>query len=271
MKGCTPTRVLVAVAGAVALTLGAGGEAVARVPATATAPRSTAAASFAAARPDGPLKLLMDRSRSGWISSVLSRGRHDVTKFDPPFAFSLGKTTPAAAFLPWVTTLTLAGTEDHPKLMVAFWSRSFDLLDPGAEPRWHAGAKAAPDVPRTPAGVLEWLTANPRLSISGRKGVTVGGVRGTEIDVGARKAGAFANEACPVAANCVPFLITPPLRLSRNHGDWFEESADVGERVRIEILAVHGKLILIVIDSLEGNRAQNTRIADQFLSTVRFD
>ena len=223
----------------------------------------------AAAPPDTAMQQLTDNARAGFDTATLPRGSHHMTKFVPGYRFSLARPTPASALLPWFTDATLAGSERNPRLQLAFWSDGFDLLDPAVEQSDLAVAKADPGVPRTVDGILAWLKANPRVTISGRRSITIGGAKGTEVLVRPKPGKSYASDLC--ATSCVGLFVTPPLRVSRNHGDWVAEGVGSENPVRLDLLTVHGKLLMVMTDVVAGDFAQSTKVAKQFLSTVRFD
>jgi hypothetical protein len=242
--------------------------------ACATALSLGGAAATAAVRgptPGEAMKHLTARAQSGFGNhAVLPAGRYHMTKFASAYHFALTKTTPAAGVFPWFTELTIAGSNDHPTAQIEFWSGSLDFLKTGVKHNSLTDAKADASVPRTPAGVLGWLMANPGLVVSGRTSVTVGGVKGTEIVIRAKQSANYATDLCG-GSKCVPLLVTPPLKRSRAHGDWISESADSESPVRMVILTVHGTLLLITTDVYSGDIEQQSRLAKRVLSTVRFD
>ncbi len=200
-------------------------------------------------------------------ATPLPPGEQHVTAFDPALSFTLTQTTPAYRLLPWAAAMTLAGSAESPELAVAFWSDLLDFLDPSIEQTTRSGAKAD-QVPKTADGVLEWFLSNPRLSTSEQKNITIDGVEGTEIEVELKQGEAYASELCSPTPTCAPLLIAPPLEVSRTSGSYLYQVADVGVPFRAEILDVNGKMLLILIDARD---LEHQAVADQFLSTLKFD
>ncbi len=70
---------------------------------------------------------------------------------------------------------------------------------------------------------------------------------------------------------CVPFIITPPLSISRNSGDWVTDAVTEDD-MRIDVLDVNGKPLLIILEVADGGVTEPvSQFADDILSTLTFD
>jgi hypothetical protein len=213
---------------------------------------------------------LMNRAAGHGESFTLESGRHHVQALDPSFSFALTKSTPALGMPSRLVGLTLAGEESSPELQLSFWTDSFDLLDPAVKHRTLSKLKADTSAPKTADGVLKWLMAHPRLITSGVKDVTIGGVAGIELGIAVKDGQGYeAHDFC--SSSCAPILFTPPLALPHDKGDWVVDAPAYGERIRIQLLDVHGKLLMLLTEAAGGDYAQNTGPADKVISTLTFD
>jgi hypothetical protein len=213
---------------------------------------------------------VMNRAEGHGESFTLAAGRHHVKALDPSFSFALTKTTPADGMPSRLVGLTLAGDGGSPEVQLSFWTRSFDLLDPAVEHSSLSELKADEGAPKTADGVLQWLMAHPRLITSGVKDVTIGGVAGIEVGVAVKDGRAYeAGDFC--TASCAPILFTPPLAVPHDNGNWIVDAPAVGERIRIQLLDVHGKLLMLLTEVAGGDYAQNAGPADKVISTLKFE
>jgi hypothetical protein len=111
---------------------------------------------------------------------------------------------------------------------------------------------AAPGVGTTSTELVQWLRGLPGLVVSDSKMVTVGGLRGTQVDVGIREGW---TASCPFADGAA----TVPLWLDGKGGYGWVAAGN--ERMRLSVLDVPGGGTLIVdVDAFDGS------VIDQLLS-----
>jgi hypothetical protein len=111
-----------------------------------------------------------------------------------------------------------------------------------------------------------WLTTNPVLDASEPKPVTIGGLRGTQVDLALAPGAENADPSCPVQV-CVSLFIG---RAATWEWDWGFAGP---ERQRLYLLeAPGGDVVAIFVDSLDGTSFDEmTAAADEILPTVTFD
>jgi hypothetical protein len=185
---------------------------------------------------------------------LIAAGSHHTQLFVPGFSFTMAKAS-------WEN---LAMTPGDVGLL--------PLDSPGDEIHFFAHPKPTkPDgtldlsVTVSVDGIASWLAADPALTVTPAKAVTIGGLSGKVMDF-ALAPGTVSHPAdCPVAT-CVILAIG---RSQTWQWDWGTASSD---RERMYVLTAKAGIVLIFVDSLDGTTFDAlTKRADTILATVKFD
>jgi hypothetical protein len=225
---------------AAVLTVGACGDDDDQEPATAT--RETTAGASSGAEAAEPLPR---------APGPLTPGAYVTEVFEPTMSFSLGRGWRVLApETPTFATLVHGGGGEP---LLAF-VRPVRVVDP--ERRYPRGVPESGLLP-IPDDLAGWLARHPLLKAGERKTVTVGGVRGTQIDITVESP--YRSAGCP--APCVLFFATSPE---------FMVQATEGQRIRATILEVDGEQIAIGILASDEGFEELAAPAEQVVETLRF-
>jgi hypothetical protein len=114
-------------------------------------------------------------------------------------------------------------------------------------------------------GIAKWFAADPALTVSPAKAITIGGLSGKVMDFSVAPGTVSHPSDCPVVT-CVDLFIGRSLTWQ---WDWASLSS---ERQRMYVLAAKTGVVLIFVDSLDGTTFDAlTKRADTILATVKFD
>jgi len=114
-------------------------------------------------------------------------------------------------------------------------------------------------------GITKWFAADPALTVSPAKAVTIGGLSGKVMDVSVAPGTVSHPSDCPVVT-CVNLFIG---RSNTWQWDWGSLSS---ERQRMYVLTAKSDIVLIFVDSPDGTTFDTlTKRADTILATVKFD
>jgi len=175
----------------------------------------------------------------------LPAGTYASQRFSPAATFTLPAGWEIASDAPDYLLLRPAGSEVVGVHLFRDWlPASQDLSCPPS---------AEPGVGTTSTEIVQWLRGRPGLVVSDPKIVTVGGLRGTEIDVGIREGW---TASCPFANGTptVPFIVE-----GNSTSQWVIAG---NERLRLSVLDVPGGGTVIVdVDAFDG-RLMDQLIAD---------
>ncbi len=241
---------------------------VASVAAVATPPPSVAASASAAAtttpRPTPVYPTVMTRPTNIPTDGVCEEGRaclgliaagsHHTEVFAPGFSFTMAKTG-------WENIGMSPGDVGL-----------LPLDTPGDEIHFFVHPKPTkPDgtldlsVTVSVDGITKWFAADPALTVSPAKAVTIGGLSGKVMDFALAPGTVSHPSDCPVVT-CVNLLIG---RSNTWQWDWASLSS---ERQRMYVLTAKDGVVLIFVDSLDGTTFDAlTKRADTILATVKFD
>ncbi|MEI8333739.1 MAG: hypothetical protein WCH74_07785 [Chloroflexota bacterium] len=179
------------------------------------------------------------------LATGLPAGTYSSQRFSPGATFTLPAGWEIATDAPDYLLVRPAGSDVVGIHLFRDWlPASQDLACPST---------AEPGVGTTSTEIVKWLRERPGLVVSDPRIVTVGGLRGTEVDVGIRDGW---TASCPFAGGTptVPFLVD-----SGSASQWVIAG---GERLRLSLLDVPGGGTVIVdIDDFDG-RLMDQLIAD---------
>jgi hypothetical protein len=207
-----------------------------RAPATSDTPAGTsteAAAAKPLPRAPGPLP----------------PGAYTTAAFTPTVSFSIGRGWRVLAPEDRTFATLVHGADQDPLLAFV---RPVRVIDPR---RRYTGEVPEDALLPLPDDLVEWLARHPRLNASGRKAVTVGGVRGTQIDIAVESP----YPAC--LDPCVLFFATSP--------DFTVQAAE-SQKIRATRLEVEGQQILIGILASERRFAALVPVAERVVETIKF-
>lgn len=129
--------------------------------------------------------------------------------------------------------------------------------------------KFASGVGSTPNDLATWLAGNDQLQVTPAKAVTVGGLKGLQMDVRlADDATATGPADCPTATCVTVFLGEDPSSSPTWEWDWALAGV---ERMRVYLLTSKHGTIVVIVDSVDGTTFDATsQAADKILPTVKF-
>ncbi len=120
-------------------------------------------------------------------------------------------------------------------------------------------------VTMTAAGISEWLAANQNVTVGPVTDVSIGGLKGKQMDIAISEDAVVAAGDCPVP-RCLGLL--------KGQGStwaWDWGTAD-SEMQRLYVLDGKDGPVLIIVDSLDGTTFDSlTAAADAILASVKFD
>ena len=176
-------------------------------------------------------------------------GVYTTGVFKPTVSFTLGRgwrvLAPESA-----TFATLVHGADRDPLLA--FVRPVRVVDPD---RRFTGEVPQDALLPVPDDFVGWFARHPRLGTSGRKAVTVGGERGTQIDISIEAP----YPAC--GGPCVQFFATAPGSLV--------PASDL-QKIRATQLEVDGQRFLIGILATEQGFAELVPVAEQVVETIEF-
>jgi hypothetical protein len=176
-------------------------------------------------------------------------GTYTTAVFEPGVSFSLGRGWRVLA--PETPTFaTLVHGEDQDPLLA--FVRPVRVFDPR---RRYGGEVPEDALLPVPDDLVDWLARHPRLKTTEPKEVTVGGVRGEQIDISVESPYAACLEPC------VMFFATGP--------DFFVQAVE-SQDIRATGLEVESQQILIGILASERNFDELVPIAERVVQTVDF-
>ena len=117
----------------------------------------------------------------------------------------------------------------------------------------------------TAAGVADWMSGNPNLTVGPVTDVNVGGLTGKQMDIALAPSAVVPTGDCPVQ-RCLGLL--------NAQGSTWEWDFGIADSEMQRVYALDGKdgVVLIFVDSLDGTTFDSlTKAADTILKTVKFD
>jgi hypothetical protein len=185
---------------------------------------------------------------------LLAAGSHHTQYFSPGFAFTIASGA-------WENLADEGGafhivSIDRPDDAIAFFRQPWPTKPTGVR---------APGVASTVTAITKWLATNSALEATEPQPVTIGGLRGTQIDLALAPGAENADPSCPVQV-CVNLFIG---RSSTWAWDWGFAGP---ERQRLYLLEAPDTVVAIFADSLDGTTFDAIIAdADKILGTVKFD
>lgn len=120
-------------------------------------------------------------------------------------------------------------------------------------------------VKMTAAGISDWLANDPNLTVGPVTDVTIGGLKGKQLDLSLAPGAVVPIGDCPVQ-RCLGLFSA-----QGNTWEWDWGTAD-SELQRLYVLDSKDGAVLIFVDSLDGTTFDSlTKAADTILATVKFD
>ena len=176
-------------------------------------------------------------------------GAYTTAVFKPTVSFTLGRGWRVLApESPTFATLVHGADQDP---LLAF-VRPVRVVDPG---RRYEGEVPQDALLPVPDDLVGWFARHPRLKTSGRKTVTVGGVRGTQIDISIEAPYPACLEPCVQFFATAPGVLVPALD---------------SQKIRATQLEVDGQRFLIGILAAEEGFAELVPVAEQVVETIEF-